>query len=513
MESEKRIPLLSVRNITKVYPGGIVANKNVSLDIFPGEVLALLGENGAGKTTLVSIIAGLLQPTSGDIMYNGQKVRLSDPRAAMRLGIVLIPQNPMLIENFSVVESLVLIARLAGMKVGARNVRELVKKIEASYGLQVNTEARIWSLSFGERQRVEIIKALVLNAKVILLDEPTTHLSPIEAENLIKLVRRLAEEDRAVVFITHRIHEALKVADRIAVMRQGELVGVLKREEADTSKILSLMFGERIKKVAEYMKERRNLLGRSIGRKVLELNDVWVRGPHGEYSVRGVSFSVREGEIVGIAGVAGNGQRELFETLIGLRRPEKGVIMLCKHEVSAANPFMRGKLGAAIIPEERLGWAVVPGKSLVFNTVLGLYSTSKAPFRFNMVVDWGMARRITSKIIREMKVKTPGINARVDELSGGNMQRYIVGRELYKEPCTIIASNPTSGLDVEAAESIRTLLMREASRGAGVLVISEDLDELVEISDKILVMNRGRIVYEASRPFDMKKIAEAMTVS
>ncbi len=513
MNNADKKPLLSLRNITKIYPGGVIANKDISLDIYPGEILALLGENGAGKTTLVSIAAGLIKPTRGQILVKGESVVFNSPRDAMRKGIALIPQNPMLIDNFTVLENLVLVSRLAGKRYGIRLAKKRLEEIEKKYGLFVNPSAYVWSLSFGERQKAEILKALLIDASIVLLDEPTTHLSPVEVDKLLSLTRQLANEGRGVVFITHRLSEALRVADRIAVMRRGRLVAVVSRKDARVDQLLNYMFGEeRIGRLTEIVKRRRSLSRKVSKDIVLRVDDLWVRGPHGEFSVRGASLELRGAEILGVAGIAGNGQREFFETLIGIRKPSKGMISICGVDVTSQSSSMRGRLGVGIIPEDRLGWALVPGKSLVFNTVLGLYSSPKAPIRFS-IVNWRIARKIARDIIKSLEVKVPGPDANAESLSGGNMQRFIVGRELYKAPCLLLAMNPTSGLDVEAAERIRDLLLREAVRGAGILLVSEDLDELVEVSDRIVVMSRGRIVYEAYRPFNIDKIAEAMTVS
>ena len=493
-----------MRGITKVYPGGVVANDNVFLDIYPGEVLALLGENGAGKTTLVSIIAGVQQPTRGEIIYQGQRVRFKSPRDAARAGIALAPQNPRLVDAFTVAENIALAARLAGRKLGLSEVRSRVKKLGEDYGIEVDPDARVWRLSMGEKQRVEILKALILNARLMLLDEPTTHLSPMEANKLLDLVRRLATEGRSIVLITHRLREVLRSADRIAVMRKGRLVGVLRREEATQEKLLHLMFGERMPL---------GLVSRRRGpgdETVLVVEDLWIRGEHGEIAVRGVSLNVRRGEIVGVAGVAGNGQRELFEALVGLRRPYRGRVLVAGVDVTNARPSVRGRLGVAIIPEERLGWALVPGKSLVFNTALGLYSVPGGPFR-GFVVDWGRARAISKEIVEHMKVRVSDVDAPVESMSGGNMQRFIVGRELSKKPSLVLAMNPTSGLDVDAAEKVRGLLAEAADSGTGVLLISEDLDELLEVADRIVVMSKGRVTLVEEKPFNVEEIAAAMT--
>jgi simple sugar transport system ATP-binding protein len=324
------------------------------------------------------------QPTSGEIVYRGAHVRFRSPRDAARAGIVLVPQHPRLVDAFTVAENIALAARLAGRDMGLNEVRSRIKSLGELYGIQVDPDARVWRLSMGEKQRVEILKALILDARLMLLDEPTTHLSPMESDKLLDLVARLADEGRSVVLITHRLREVMRSADRIAVMRRGKLVGVLRRDEATQEKLLHLMFGERVP------------LGRISrgrqpgGEKVLVVEDLWVRGEHGELAVKGVSLDVRRYEIVGVAGVAGNGQREFFEALVGFRRPQRGRIVVTGVDVTRARPSERGRLGVAIIPEERLGWALVPGKSLVFNTALGLYSVPGGPFH-GFIVDWGRA--------------------------------------------------------------------------------------------------------------------------
>ncbi len=493
--------ILEARGITKVYPNGIVANRGVNLSIKPGEVLALLGENGAGKTTLVRILAGELKPTSGTIVYEGREVRFSSPRDALKRGIALVPQHPRLFDGLTVSEDLGLTLKLAGLRAGMREVRSKIKRLSEQYGLSVDPEAKVWTLSMGERQRVELLRVLMLDAKVIMLDEPTTHMTPLEASSLVKLVRRLANEGRAVVFITHKLREALDAADRIAVMRRGEVTRVLPRSEASREKLIHLMFGETLPSMGSPAKGVAD-----DGGSILFVENLWVRGAHGVWAVRGASLEVRSGEILGVAGVAGNGQRELFETLVGIRKPSKGRILLDSRDVTRRPPKDRISMGVAVIPEERLGWGLVPGKSIVFNVALAHAFTNG-----RLLIDWSQYTRLALEAIEALSVKTRGPHEPVDSLSGGNQQRLIVARELLRRPKLILAMNPTSGLDYRAAVLVRKALIESRQRGSGVLLISEDLDELTEISDRIVVMSRGRLLGPFKRPFNVREIAEAMT--
>ncbi len=498
--------LLEVKDLWKIYPNGIVANRGVNLEILEGEVLALLGENGAGKTTLVSIIAGYQKPTRGEMILNGSPYRPHSPRDAMRMGVVLVPQHPRLVPSYTVYENVGLALHSLGRRLARRTVKRIAEEISEKYGLSVNVDARVGELSVGEKQRVEILKALALDPWLLMLDEPTTHLTPSESAAVVKLCRELASERRSIVYITHRIGEALEVADRIAVMRNGRVVSVLDAGEADPKKLLELMFGRAVGSD----KVTAPLHGSSkSGRTVLEVEDLWVKGWHGGWAVKGVNMSVKEGEIVGVAGIAGNGQRELMEAIVGLRKPERGTVRIMGVDVTMKGADARLRLGMAIIPEERLGWGLVPGKSIVYNVILGA-RYSKIPGLNEFTLDWGRARVHAERVVRYMDVEARSLDQPVETLSGGNMQRLIVGREVFRNPKILVAMNPTSGLDVAAATRVREEIVRLALKGAGVLLFSEDLDEILEVSSKVAVMSRGRVVAVFERPFNYEDIVEAM---
>ncbi len=491
---------LQVRDLWKRYPT-VVANKGINLTLRTGEVVALLGENGAGKSTLVSIIAGFNKPTRGKMYLDGKPYKPKSPKDAMRMGVVLVPQNPKLIESFTVLENLGILLNEVKGKVDLKWIEKKAKELFDKYGLSVELRKKVRELSMGERQRVELLKALLLDAKFILLDEPSTHLSPEESKSLVSLCRTLAAEGKGVVYITHYIQEALSVADRIIVMRNGEVVKEVK--EATQDQLLELMFGKKIEvKVKKDSK---------VGETVLKVEKLSIE-EKGVKKVKDVSFEIREGEIVGIAGIAGHGQRELFEALIGIRKVNGGKIILRGRDVTNMPPKKRIELGLANVPEERLGWGLVPGESITFNSILGMYYTKKY-LTSKGLIKWRWAKRIAEKIVLEMKVKTKNVKTNVEMLSGGNMQKVMIGRELEKNPKVLIAFNPTSGLDYASTGEVRRKLTELAKEGTGILVISEDLEELLEICDKIYVMNKGEMRGPFAKPFESKLIAKAMVIS
>lgn len=495
--------MLELENITVVYPGGVVANKNAFLRVKRGEVVALLGENGAGKTTLVKVAAGMVKPVKGLVRVDGYTLRLGDPAESLRAGFFLVTQHPLVFEDLSVAEDVGLAVREAGLNVSLGWVKSKIVEISERYELGLDPERPIWSLSVGEKHKVELAKALIIGSKAIAFDETTSHLTPLEARRFSKMLRELASEGRAIVFITHKIREALEVADRIQVMRRGEVVGVLDRREVTVDKLVELMFGEKIVEQARVEPSRSR---RESGVNAIVIQDLWVRDDRGHLAVRGVSLAVKEGEIVGVAGVTGNGQRELFEAIAGLRRPERGRITIFGVDVTRRGPRERLKLGVSLIPEERLDWALARGLPVYLNVALPLLGSGRLGF----VLDHESIKALASRVVESMRVDVRSIEENVEALSGGNMQRLIVGRELESRPRLVVAMNPTAGLDFSSTLQVRRTLVEMASRGIAILLISEDLDELLELSDRIAVISRGSVTGVFARPFDTEAIAKAM---
>ncbi len=479
-------PFLEVKNLTKRFPG-VIANDRVSLAVCPGEVHALLGENGAGKSTLVSILYGLLEPDGGEIRIRGRPVVLRSPRDALRLGIGLVPQHFLLVKKQTVAENVAL--GLGGLPFyqPARALAPRIRELGERYGLPVDPEAYVWQLSAGEQQRVEILKVLVRDATLLMLDEPTSVLTPQEARGLFQVLKRMKAEGHAVIFITHKLEEVLAVADRVTVLRQGRVVATLDAPRADRRTLARLMVGEELPE-----KEARRR--REPGREVLFVEDLWVRSDRGFYAVKDASFVLREGEIVGLAGVAGNGQSELIEALTGLRRPERGWIRVGERNLTGKDARVFLEAGVAHVPEDRNHRGVVGSLSVAENLVLRHYRYP--PFARGPVLDRRRIRRFAEEQVRAYGIKTPSIETPVRLLSGGNVQKLILARELYGDPKVLIAAHPTYGLDVGAAHQVHERLLAARDRGAAILLASEDLEEILKVSDRILVIFEGRIVAE-----------------
>ena len=473
-----------MRGITKRFPG-VLANDAVDLDVRAGEVHALLGENGAGKTTLINILYGLYRPDAGAIEVGGEPCDFRSPRDALAAGIGLVAQHFHLARRHSVAENIALGLPHTPRLFPARALAGDIRALEERYGFAVDPHAKIWQLSPGEQQRVEILKALLQGARILILDEPTSVLTPQEAERLFAVLAQMKREGKGVIFISHKLDEVMAVADRVTVLRKGSVVGGVDAAEASPSRLASMMMGRDVHPV--------RARGSAPGTEpVVRLEDVWARSARGVDALRGVTFDVRKGEILGVAGVAGNGQAELIDVLTGLRQPSRGRITLHGRDITSYDARGLFDAGVAHIPEDRNHVGVVPAMQVKENLVLRQYR--RRPFARGPLLEWRAVRRFSRGAIADYDIATPSQETITKLLSGGNVQKVILARELSGEPQVVVASHPTYGLDVSAAAATHELLLGQRDRGAGVLIVSEDLEELLKLSDRIAVLFAGEIV-------------------
>jgi simple sugar transport system ATP-binding protein len=476
-ESER----LEMRGIVKRFPG-VVANDGVDFTARAGEIHALLGENGAGKTTLMRVLYGIYQPDEGEIFLDGRAIQVRSPAEALALGIGMVHQHFRLVPTLSVEENVILGLR-EGLFGNLRRVRERLAAIARDYGLEVDPRAKVWELSVGEQQRVEILKALYRRVQILIMDEPTSVLTPQEVKQLFSTLRSLVEAGLTVIFITHKLDEVLEVSDRVTVLRKGKVVATLPTAEADKPSLARMMVGREV----VFRLERGPA---KLGEKLLEVRDLQALNDRGLPAIRGLSFELYGGEILGVAGVAGNGQKELVEVLTGLRKATKGRVLLFGKDLTNRSPKEIAAAGVAHIPEERLRRGLVPEMSVAENLVLKSYRDP--PFARGPFLDQRVIISHAERAIAAYQIMTPSYNTPAKLLSGGNIQRLILARELSGQPRLIIAAHPTYGLDVGATEQIRGLLLRQRELGAGVLLISEDLEEILSLSDQILVLFAGQ---------------------
>jgi simple sugar transport system ATP-binding protein len=494
--------LLELRGITKRFPG-VVANDDVSFDLRKGEVHALLGENGAGKSTLMNILYGLYHPDEGEIRMNGRPVRINSPREAIDLGIGMVHQHFMLIPVMTVAENIVLASEpTSGPFLDVDEAKRRVSDISKRFGLAVRPEARVESISVGQQQRVEILKALYRGAEILILDEPTAVLTPQEAQELFDVIRSLKAQGESIIFITHKLNEVLEIADRITVLRRGKTVDTVPREGASEDGLARMMVGRDVllrveKKPAE------------PGRPLLRVDDLFVRDLRGLEAVRGVSLEVRAGEIVGIAGVDGNGQSELIDALTGLAKPDSGRIVLADEDVTSEGARELLDAGMGHIPEDRQVRGLVLDFTLAENLALHEYR-EEPDSRWGWLYPRRMIER-AAEALRAFDVRGGGPQTRASSLSGGNQQKVVVARELGREPKVLIAAQPTRGLDVGAIEFIHRRLVEERDEAKGILLVSFELDEILSLSDRILVMYEGRIVGEYPPDVTHEELGIAMT--
>lgn len=485
---------LELRGITKRFPG-VVANDNVNLALNTGEVLSLIGENGAGKSTLMSVLYGMYKPDEGDIVIDGTPLVFASPADAIAAGIGMVHQHFMLVPVFTVAENVVLGVEPTGAlgKLNIDEARRMVREISDKYNLDLDPDAVIEDLPVGVQQRVEIVKVLLRDAKVVVFDEPTAVLTPSEIIEFFEIVRTLVSAGRGVVFITHKLKEALNIADRIAVLRRGKVVGEVDPKTATESQIAEMMVGRPVQLTVDKNSAK-------AGDVVLKVTDLTVLDADGRTHVENVSFEVHAGEIVGIAGVQGNGQTELVEALTGLRKATSGVIALDGKDLTHSNPRERHQMGMAHIPEDRQRQGLVGGLSVAENLVLTRYHDDQ--FSHGVIVDWEAADAIAETLISEYDIRTPNKETGVGTLSGGNQQKVIVARELSRDLRLTIAAQPTRGVDVGSIEYIHSRIVKERDAGTAVLIVSTELEEVVALSDRLLVMYRGKVVAE----LDPKKV-------
>ena len=485
---------LELRGITKRFPG-VVANDNVNLALNTGEVLSLIGENGAGKSTLMSVLYGMYKPDEGEILIDGTPLVFTSPADAIAAGIGMVHQHFMLVPVFTVAENVVLGVEPTGAlgKLNIDEARRMVREISDKYNLDLDPDAVIEDLPVGVQQRVEIVKVLLRDAKVVVFDEPTAVLTPSEIIEFFEIVKTLVSAGRGVVYITHKLKEALNIADRIAVLRRGKVVGDADPKTATESQIAEMMVGRPVQLTVEKNSAK-------AGDVVLKVTDLTVLDADGRTHVENVSFEVHAGEIVGVAGVQGNGQTELVEALTGLRKATSGVIALDGKDLTHSDPRERHQMGMAHIPEDRQRQGLVGGLSVAENLVLTRYHDDQ--FSHGVIVDWEAADAIAETLITEYDIRTPNKETGVGTLSGGNQQKVIVARELSRDLRLTIAAQPTRGVDVGSIEYIHSRIVKERDSGTAVLIVSTELEEVMALSDRLLVMYRGKVVAE----LDPKKV-------
>ncbi len=478
--------VLELKGITKRFPG-VLANDHIDLTLEQGHVLGLLGENGAGKSTLMNVLYGLYQQDEGEIVVRGENVTITGPNDAIELGIGMVHQHFMLVPVLTVTENVMLgmeSTRLGGF-LNRQSAARRIREISDRYGLQVDPDAVIEELPVGLQQRVEIIKLLYRDADILILDEPTAVLTPQEVEGFFEIIHSLVAQDKSVIFITHKLKEALEISDRIVVLRGGRHVGSTTPAESDERELAAMMVGREV--ILQVPKD-----AREPGETILGVENLHVRGDRGKMAVEGVSFEVRAGEIVGLAGVQGNGQTELVEALTGLRPADGGRVFVAGKDITNTSPRVITEAGTAHIPEDRQRDGLVLSYSVANNLILNTYYLP--PIAQGAVIQERAVRERAERLITEYDVRTPSVLTPVTNLSGGNQQKVIVARELSRSVQVTIASQPTRGLDVGSIEYIHSQLVRKRDEGAAVFVVSAELDEIMALADRIIVMYEGKIV-------------------
>ncbi len=504
MKNHSQVPVLEMHGITKHFPG-VLANDHVDLTLYAGEVLALLGENGAGKSTLMNILVGLYRQDEGDIYVRqsrqavSQRVEIHAPRDASMLGIGMVHQNFMLVETMTVAENIILGMDTLSLVPKMDEVAQRIRALSERYNLQVDPSAYIWQLSVGEQQRVEILKLIYRGAEILILDEPTAVLTPQEAEELNEIIKQMMVEGKSAIFITHKLDEVMAFSDRVCVLQHGRVVATKPTSETNPSELARLMVGREVLfRIDRHPAQQQPTSGAGVTQSrdttapVLELHDVHALDEKGLPALRGVSLSIQQRQILGIAGVAGNGQRELAEVITGLRKVTRGRLLINGVDKTNCPPLDLIRSGVSHIPADRIGMGAVGNMSVASNLAMKGYRnaplTEKGVLRPHRMLDFAM------RLIETFRIATPTPETRVKFLSGGNIQKTILAREIDACSGLLVAVYPSRGLDVGATESVRTMLLQQRDNGTAILLISEDLDELLALADTIAVLFEGQVM-------------------
>jgi ABC-type uncharacterized transport system ATPase subunit len=477
--------VLEARGITKRFPG-VVANDHIDFEIKAGEIHAILGENGAGKTTLMNILFGLLQPDEGDIYIRGERVKFRSPLDAINLGIGMVHQHRKLVAAHSAIENIILGHPHAGNILNLKEAEREVMELADRYGFKIDLRAKVWQLSEGEKQAVEILKALYRGAEILILDEPNSALTPQETEKLLESIKAMAQAELAIVpFITHKLPIVLAISQRVTVLRRGKVITCLETAGTDEKSLAMHMVGrEVIFRLDRVSVER--------GKPILQVENLSARSDKGFMALKGATFTIHEGEIFGIAGISGNGQQELVETLAGLRNIEEGKIILDGKDITHASSLERWQMGLGYVPSDRIHVGSIGDFSLVENTAMNYYFDDN--YSRHGVVDYKNLTRLTENVIAEYGVAAPGPDTKAKNLSGGNLQKLILARVLSRKPRLVMADLPSQGLDVGATEFVQNKLVQAKKDKAGVLLISEDLDEILSLSDWVAAIYEGKFM-------------------
>ena len=479
-----KIQRLEMKDICKSFQG-VHANKDINLEVSSAEILGLLGENGAGKTTLMNILYGIYQPDSGTILINGKPVRISNPVESINLGIGMVHQHFMLIQNHSVIENIALGYKDTPFFFPRKVLRQKIKAVSSQFDFQMDLDQKVWQLSAGEQQRVEIIKTLLNGADLLILDEPTSVLTPQQIKELIEILRRMKAAGHSVIFISHKLDEIMEICDRVTVLRKGRIVGDARTKDTDKMGLARMMVGKDVVLTMDRQKLPR-------GDRVLSVRNIHVTGDKGLVAVKNVSFDLYKNEIFGVAGVAGNGQRELAEAITGIRAIDSGKVLINNRDITNLSPRQIYDNGVSHVPEERIRFGIAPGLFLYDNAILKQHHRKKFSKRY--FLKYESVKRHTESIINEFRVDTHSIDNQIRNLSGGNIQKLILGREISEQPQLLVASHPTYGLDVGATQFLRKHLLKLCRQGSSVLLFSEDLDEIFELCDRVAVIFAGEFM-------------------